>query len=239
MTAVRVPASPARSSASYLGLGVGILASILAVLVLAWAVGRDSESTTVIRGSGVAAAETRELASFSAVELAGVNDVSIGVGGEQLVTVRADDNLLERITTDVRGGVLVIDQTGSLDTVAPMRVEITVPSLDEVRLSGSGAIRVDGHELDLLSVTLPGTGAIRAAGTVTSLDVDLTGTGEADLGELVARNAAVALSGAGTVLVHVTGTLEAHVSGTGSVVYTGDPDRVDRTVTGVGSVTER
>lgn len=232
------PASAARSSVAYVALGLGIVASMLALLALAWVVTRDSESTSVVQGSGVAAAETRELAPFSAVELVGVNEVTIGVGGEQLVTVRADDNLLERITTDVRAGVLMIDQTGNVDAVTPMSVEITVPSLDEVRLSGSGAMFVDGHELDGLTVELPGTGAIRVAGTVTTLDVDIAGTGEADLDQLVAQDATVALSGAGAVFVHVTGTLEVDVSGTGSVVYTGEPDRVDREITGAGSVTE-
>ena len=237
MGSVETPMSP-RSSLSYVALGVGIVASLLAVVALAWAVTRDSESTNVVVGSGVAASETRELAPFSSVDLAGVNDVTIGVGSEQLVTVRADDNLLDLVTTEVRGGVLVIDQTGSFDTVAPMIVEITIPAVDEIRLSGSGAIAVDGHDLRTLSVALPGTGAIRAAGTVAMLDVDVAGTGEADLGELVAQNATVAMSGTGAVLVHVTGTLTAKVSGTGSVVYTGDPDQVYREITGTGAVVE-
>jgi hypothetical protein len=237
MSAAQPPASTARSSGLYVALGLGIVASILALLALAWAMTRDSESTSAVQGSGVAAAETRELAPFAAVELVGVNNVTIGVGGEQLVTVRADDNVLERITTDVRDGMLVIGQIGSVDAVTPMIVEITVTSLDEVRLSGSGMIVVDGHELDALTVAVPGTGSVRGAGTVTMLDVEVAGTGEVDLGQLVARDATVALSGTGAVLVHVTGTLEAEVPGTGSVVYTGDPDRVDQEVTGAGSVT--
>jgi hypothetical protein len=239
MSTVQTPASPARPSVAYLALALAILASVLAVVALAWVVTRDdSAPTSVVQGSGVATAQTREVAPFSAVELKGVNDVTIGVGGEQLVVVRADDNLLERITTTVRGGVLVIDEIGSLAAVTPLSIEITVPALEEVRLSGSGAITVDGHELDALAVALPGAGTIRAAGTVSALDVELAGTGEVDLGELIARDATVTLSGAGSVLVHVAGTLEAHVSGVGTVTYTGDPDRVDRTITGVGSVAE-
>jgi hypothetical protein len=238
MSTVQTPA-PVRSSVPYLALGLAILASILALVALAWVVARDdSESTSVVQGSGVAAVDTRDVPPFSAVELQGVNDVTIGVGGEQLVVVRADDNLVDLITTGVRGETLVIDATGSLASVTPMSVEITVPSLDEVRLSGSGTIFVDGHELDALAVSLPGTGTIRAAGTVSTLDVDLAGAGDADLGKLVARDATVAISGAGTVFVNVTGVLEANVSGAGSVTYTGNPDRVDRTVTGVGSVAE-
>jgi hypothetical protein len=216
---------------------MAILASMLAVLALAWVVTRDRESTSAVQGSGVPVALPRELPPFSAVELAGVNQVTIGVGGEQYVVVRGDDNVVGLITTVVRDGVLVIDQADSVEAVTPLSVELTVPSLDEVRLSGSGAIAVDGHGLDALSVELPGAGVIRAGGTVSRLDVDLAGAGQADLRELVAKDATVAVSGTGAVLVHATSTLEVSVSGTGSVSYWGDPDRVDRAITGVGSVT--
>lgn len=239
MSTVQAPASAVRSHAPVVALGAASLALILAALALAWVVTRDdSETAGATEGSGVAAMETRELAPFSAVELSGVNDVTIGVGGEQLVVVRADDNLVERVTTEVRGGVLVIDETGSFEAVTPLSVELTVPSLDEVSLSGDGSIMVEGHELHGLSVVLSGTGTIRAAGTASTLDVELAGTGEADLAGLVARDATVVLSGTGAVVVHVTGTLDVDVSGTGSVTYTGDPDHVVQQVTGTGSIAE-
>jgi hypothetical protein len=186
----------------------------------------------------VAVAETRDLAPFSRVELAGVNRMTIGVGSEQLVTVRADDNVLNLITTEVADGLLVVDETDGIEAVAPMSVEVTVPSLEEVRLSGSGTIVVDGHDLAALDVSLPGTGTVRAAGTVTTLTIDVAGTGAAELRELVARDARVTLSGTGAVFVNVTGTLDARVSGTGSVVYTGDPERVVREIAGAGAVVE-
>jgi hypothetical protein len=238
MSTFHAPFSSERSLVWYLAAAAAILALILAAVSLAWVLTRDgSESSTVVPGSGVTASETRDVAPFSAVELAGANDVTIGVGGEQRVVVSADDNLIELVTTDVRDDVLVIDTSGSFDAVTPMRVEITVPTLDDISLSGSGAIVVDGHELDELTVAIPGAGSVRAVGTAAMLDVDLSGTGEADLAQLVARDATVDVSGAGAVLVHVTGALEVDVSGTGSVSYAGDPDEVEQSITGTGTVT--
>jgi hypothetical protein len=168
-----------------------------------------------------------------------VNDVTVTVGDEQRVVVHADDNLVGLVTTEVTGDVLVIDDDDdvTLDAVTPMRVEITVPSLDNVSLSGTGTVTLDGADLDTLSVAIPGAGTVGATGSVTTLDVDLAGAGNAELGELVARDATVVLSGAGNVVVHVTGSLDADVSGTGSVTYRGDPERIEQTITGVGSVT--
>lgn len=238
MSTAHSPA-PVRSHTPVVALALAALALVLAAIALTWVVTRDdAQPGSTVEGSGVGVAETRELEPFTAVELAGANTVTIGVGGEQRVVVQADDNLVGHVVTEVRNGVLVVDESGSFDSVSPMSVEITVPSLDDVRLSGSGTILIDGHELEALAVALPGAGTITGAGTVTTLEVDLAGSGDIDLGELVARDATVALSGSGTVLVHVTGALEADVSGTGSVTYTGDPDSVDREISGAGSVAE-
>jgi hypothetical protein len=238
MTTAHSPGRPARGHVSAFALALALLALLLAAVALTWALTRDEAETVVADGSGVAVTETRELEPFTAVELSGASAVTIGVGGEQRVVVRADDNLVATITTEVADGVLVIDQTGSFDVVTPMTVEITVPSLDGVRLNGSGTITVDGHDLGDLAIALPGAGSIVGAGSVTTLDVHLAGAGDIDLGNLVARDATVALSGSGTVLVQVTGVLEADVSGAGTITYTGEPERVDSRIGGTGSVTE-
>jgi hypothetical protein len=238
MSTMHPPASSASSRTLLVGAALAVVALLLGVLALAWLVSRDeTDSAGVVQGSGVAVTQTRDVDVFGEVELSGTNEVRIGVGAEQRVVVRGDDNLVGLVTTDVHGGVLVIDDTGSFETATPMSVEITVPSLDAVRLSGSGTISIDGHELDALAVDLPGAGSIRGAGTVTTIDVDLAGTGDVDLAPLVVRDATVDVSGTGTVVVHVTGSLDANVSGTGSVIYTGEPDRVEQEITGTGSVT--
>jgi hypothetical protein len=239
MSTAHSPASPAHTRVFVAALALAVAALLLAAAALTWAVTRDEgEPTGALIGSGVAAEDTRELAPFTAVELSGANEVAIGVGGEQRVVVRGDDNLLEAITTEVRGETLVVDQSRDFDSVTPMRVEITVPSLDELRLDGSGTIVLDGHDLGDLVVSLPGSGSIVGVGSVATLDVDLGGSGEIDFAGLVARDGRVALSGTGSVLVNVTGVLEANVSGAGSITYSGDPDRVEREITGAGSVEE-
>jgi hypothetical protein len=108
-----------------------LLIAVAVVLLIRYDVFQGSSSSSGVQGSGVAATQTRELASFSAVELAGSNVVTIRVGEKQSVVVQADDNLLDRVTTEVQSGNLVIGNTvGSFTTESPMSVEITIPSLD-------------------------------------------------------------------------------------------------------------
>jgi len=230
---------PVRRSPLLVAGVVAAIALALAAVALLLVSRDDAEPARVLQGSGVAVTDTRDVDAFGAVELEGVNNVTIGVGGDQLVVVRADDNLIERVTTEVRGDTLVIGEIGSFDAVTPMSVEVTVPSLDEVRLSGTGTITVDGHALTDLTIAMPGAGTVRGRGSVTALEIDLGGTGDAEFGALVAKDATVVLSGSGSVAVHVTSTLDAEVSGAGSVTYVGDPQRVDKEVTGTGTVTGR
>jgi hypothetical protein len=192
-------------------------------------------------GSGTAAAQPRHLEAFSSVDLAGSSNVTVRAGGRQSVVVHADDNLLGQVTTQVRATTLVIGTRGSFTTSSPMSVEISVPSLEAVTLSGSGsgAITASNIQGPRLSVRLSGSGVVRASGTVARLDVSLGGSGDAQLERLVARDVRAVLAGSGRIVTRATNTLQASVPGSGTIVYSGNPAHVTRSITGSGAITRR
>ncbi|MFL6005732.1 MAG: head GIN domain-containing protein [Gaiellaceae bacterium] len=191
-------------------------------------------------GSGVAGSETRELPPFDRVELAGSNEVTIRVGGEQSVVVHADDNLLDRVTTRVSNGKLVIgNEAGGFTTRNPIRVEVIVPGVEELALSGSGRMDVEGIDADALAIALSGSGAVSARGRAQRVDVKLNGSGDVQLHDLVAQDVHATMSGTGRIAVNATDSLDATVPGTGSIVYTGNPPSVRKSVSGIGSVSVR
>jgi hypothetical protein len=197
----------------------------------------SSSSTGSIRGSGVAATQARHVARFDAVELAGSNAVDVRIGAPRSVVVHADDNLIGRVTTAVRGGTLVVaDRPGSFSPVSPTSVEVTVPSLTALRLTGSGIVTVVGIDSPRLVVALPGSGLLRASGSAGRLVVDLGGSGDAELGGLVARDARAAVGGSGRIVVTATRSLDARVTGSGAILYSGSPTRVSKSVTGSGAI---
>ncbi len=110
-----------------------------------------------------------------------------------------DDNLVGRVTTVVRDGRLVIDDTGSFTTKAPMRVEVSVPSLDGVALGGAGTVTVDGVMGAGFDAELPGDGTLAVSGTVQRVTAVLAGAGTLDLHDLVATSGVVRLDGTGTL----------------------------------------
>jgi Putative auto-transporter adhesin, head GIN domain len=197
-----------------------------------------SSSTSGAEGSRIAATQVRDVAAFNSVELAGSNNVVIRVGEKQSVVVKADSNLLDRVTTQVQSGRLVIANTpGSFTTRSPMSVEVTVPTLTALTLTGSGNIVVDGIETESLTVTFPGSGTFTASGTVTRLDVTVSGSGTVQFTRLVATDVRAVVSGSGSIFITATKSLDAAVSGSGAILYAGNPQDVTKSVTGTGAIT--
>jgi hypothetical protein len=220
-----------------------------------------------IQGSGVEATEDRQVGAFTGVRDTTSVDVDLAVGvdlveGEPSVSVTCDDNLLEHLLTEVRDGVLVVttppgtgiqpvarcfvevNATGALRSIentgsGQVLAEGAFPDLAEIRASGSGEIDVSGIDAGKLSASLSGSGRVRLEGGADRVDYDLSGSGALDAFDLVAVDADVRVSGSGSASLTATGDVVGHVSGSGNVVIEGDPDHVERHVTGSGDITVR
>jgi Putative auto-transporter adhesin, head GIN domain len=217
-----------------------VLIAALAVVTIGIALlVHGGSSNSGAQGSGVAVTQTRTVAGFSRLDLAGSNNVTVIVGGPQSVVVHADSNLINHVTTGVAAGTLVIGDTGSFTARSPMSVDVRVPSLTALTLSGDGQISVTGIDTSQLTVTVSGSGLLSAAGTVTRLDATLSGDGQAQLSLLAARDVHAVVTGSGLIQVTATSSLDAAVPGTGAIIYTGNPSQVSTSVTGTGTVTHR
>src|SRR5512132_1470674 len=98
---------------------------------------------------------------------------------------------------------------------------------------------VDAVEAEQFATRLPGSGVLRVSGTVDRLDATLEGSGDMQLENLIARDATARVSGSGRLQVHATGTLDASVSGTRVILYSGTPVDVTQDVTGTGAITRQ
>lgn len=103
-------------------------------------------------------------------------------------------------------------------------------------ISGSGGLDVEGFAGETFSATVTGSGGVRASGQVEELDVTVSGSGDARLQDLAARRATVDVTGSGDATVQVSDALDASSSGSGDVVYSGDPQDVQEQTTGSGDV---
>jgi hypothetical protein len=209
-------------------------AGVLVGAAIAAAIFAPHSST--VRTVGPMTVQTRAVPAFRGVDLSGANLVTVSLGSKRLVQVRGNRDLVDNVTTEVSGGVLRIGTKGSTNAHGSMHVTVVVPVLESLTIDGSGMIVAEGLRSKQLVVRLPGSGVIRARGQAGRLDVSLAGSGDAQLGDLSARDVRAVLEGRGRIVVNATHSLDASVPGSGAIMYGGDPPVLRTSVTGTGAI---
>lgn len=189
------------------------------------------------RGSGTPATETRTVAPFARIRVEGSPDVEVTSGATQSVTVTADDNLIERLTTRVEDGVLVIGtKSGNYDFKCGPRIQVACTSLEGVSILGSSDLRASAIDADAFQVAIHGSGAAHLAGKAKRLDVSVSGSGDVRAFDLAVDDVTVSMSGSGSAHVRAAARISAAVSGSGDVRYRGTPKDVQRSISGSGTI---
>jgi hypothetical protein len=189
-----------------------------------------------IRGSGDIITEEREVREFNEIKSSGSFDIFIEVGPARSVKITFDDNLIDIIETDVRGKTLRIGNEESYSSDRVCKVEITIPELEAVSLSGSGNVEVKNLKGDAFECSISGSGNIEVAGEVREVELKISGSGEIEAEDLVADDAYVKISGSGDVRLQARESLEGRVSGSGSIYYSGNPQSLSTNVSGSGRI---
>ena len=104
------------------------------------------------------------------------------------------------------------------------------------RFQGSGNFHVKGVKASNMDVGITGSGDITIIGGVDQLMGQITGTGNLHGGDLTAKRVHVTVTGSGNANVLATEELDASVTGSGDVRYSGNPPKVEKNVTGSGNI---
>ncbi len=184
----------------------------------------DSDAKERVHGSGRIVAEQRSSEPFEHVHLDTAADVRVTIGEETSILVRADDNALPYLLTDVRNGKLSIDRSSDVRLRnVNVEIEIVTPSLASFVIDGAGDVWIDGLAEDDFQAEIDGAGNLHASGAVESLAAEIDGAGSLSLAALEARNASVEIDGSGNIQVHATEALRYTIDGSGNIVYAGSP----------------
>lgn len=155
-----------------------------------------------VQGAGGVETELRPVAPFDRVRSSLMADVVVRVGHSVRVQVEAQTNLLEHIVTEVRDGELVLEmQTGSYTSVRPMRVEVDLPNLTALHLSGHGDVDVAGVDTVYFRLHHSGMGDVEIQGTARTLDLDLSGHGNVRIDGVSADDLTLRHTGMGDVRI--------------------------------------
>lgn len=227
------------------------------VAMILMACGTINIGLNMVRGSGKIVQEDRAVSGFDKVSLQGSGDILLSQGSEEGLTIEADDNLMEYITTEVRNGELVIafKDNVSLQTTRDIRYHLKVKDLSSISVSGSGDINADAFKTDALRVAVSGSGNVKIDNLdVNRLDIQSSGSGNYDLrgkagaadvtisgsgkylaGDLETGDTSITIGGSGEAMVWANTNLKVQISGSGDVSYYGTPS-ISQSISGSGDV---
>ncbi len=202
------------------------------------------ERSEGIRGSGKLVTETRTLPYFHSVHISTAGKVYVTQGPGQAVSVTADDNVLEYITTSVIDGRLVIGvEHGVRLSNFTLRLNLTMKDLQELSTSSAGSIigrnRFEADNVRLASSSagdirldleanevrslLSSAGDFFLRGNVETHEAVLTSAGDLHAFDLITNVTRITVSSAGDAEVFATDLLDVTINSVGSVFYKGHP----------------
>jgi hypothetical protein len=191
-------------------------------------------------GAGPTVTQRRELPRFERLLIDDNMDVTVRSGREATAVVRAGEDVLDDVHTEIDDGALKVSGRGDAivigtDPVDDAKVTLTVPRLDYLQISGDTDANLRGLNGSYFAVNISGSGAVRATGRVRRLKIEISGSGNVDMPELDADETRVEVSGSGNVRVGHTSKLDVEISGSGKVTYRGTP-QVSQKISGSGQV---
>jgi len=206
--------------------------------------------------AGPTATEDRPVPrGLSEVVLAGTGSLTMAPGDPAL-TITAGEHALDRITSAERSGALHLDVSGGFwNSPGPIDYQLSLPELDAVtidgagdvtaravptesltvRVSGAGDVLITDVDAQQVTVQIDGTGSVQLRGEADQVDVHIEGAGEFHGDQLTTRTAVAGIDGAGDITVHATDTLDASITGAGTIRHTGDAE-VTENIDGLGEV---
>lgn len=222
-----------------LTFGPGLAPALAGLLALGFTL-RHARADSPDTADRPQATQPRTVPAFHGVDLAGVLTIEVALGKPASVTVTGDADLVDQVSTTVKDGVLVINtpehRRDPHRRNRHLRAIVTAPDLSSLAITGTGTIKAAGIANDRLAIDVPGTGTLTVSGSTGALNIRLGGTGEVTGKDLAAKDLVVDIDGTGSARLNATRSVEARITGTGSLNVHGHPSQVKKTVTGTGAV---
>jgi len=115
-------------------------------------------------------------------------------------------------------------------------VVVTAPAVNAFTLDGSGTLNIENYQQDSLKLTIEGSGDVTAKGSARNAEVNIEGSGDADLGDLHVADARVRVDGSGDVRIAPVASATVNIAGSGDVDLLTDPPQLDTNISGSGDV---
>ena len=230
---------------------------VIALVFLALLMINCSKNQVVV-GSNNIITQEKQLSVYDRIEVLGSYDVIFTDGEVGKIKIKAPDNILPLIQTEVSDRLLKIGaEKNRYKVKEPIIIYVPVDSrLKQVDIKGSADIYSEKNletkalnvgiygsgdarlavDVSSLALEVVGAGDIRVSGRAKDLSIDISGSGDVDTSKLTAEKAAISISGAGDVSAYVTEDVDVSIAGAGDVIVKGNPKKVKQKINGSGEV---
>jgi hypothetical protein len=175
------------------------------------------------RGDGPVMSESRDVGAFTRIEVSGgISGVTVQIGQSGSLEVRAQENILPLVSTEVEADTLTISSTSqSFSTSQGIDVVVVTQTLDEISMSGGSQGQIEGVDAASLTVKLSGGSQITVMGTADTVELEASGGSSANLEDLAATAMTLDVSGGSNATVQVSDTVNGSASGESQVTVHG------------------
>jgi hypothetical protein len=205
--------------------------------------------------------EEKLFRDFTAIEAGWAFEISVSKSSSYSVIISADEKIIDNVKINQSENTLLIGFEEGINPGALFRkVEITMPQLDRLILSGATSGNVDGFHnsntfilglsgasnlkltniyLEDIEIEVSGASILSAKGTANDLSSLVSGASKIDLSNFPVNNADMKVIGASRATINLEGILDANVSGASTLEYIGNPELRDINLSGGSLLKEK
>jgi hypothetical protein len=210
------------------------------------------------RSYGPVERESRNIGSFSEIEVSHGINVFITVGNRTSLEVETSEDLIKKLITEVRGDKLKIYFDGNFIWAKTANVYVQAEEISKISASGGadviGEDEITGRDLELsasggsdiklevdvdnMEVEVSGGADVELSGRTNYLEANTSGGSDLKAYDLIAQTSRLEASGGSDIKVFVEEDIDARASGGADIKYRGNPKNVQTRDSSGGDVTK-
>ncbi len=216
-------------------------------LTLALVFSNNAISQIGAKGNGNIVKQNREVENFNGFEVGGAFEVYLIQTDKHSLVIETDENLLEKITTEVNNGMLSISSKFIRKATA-LNIYIGAPDIKTIKISGAAVLSsrerfgveklfieqsgASETALDLnageITAFTSGASELELKGLSEDLILETSGASDVDASKLIAKHGMVKSSGASRAKVNVSETLTKETSGSSRIINVSDAEETEK-----------
>ncbi|GEM_PF-2611470 len=211
----------------------------------------------VLNPGGEEMSQKFDFKNFNEISLSSSFTVNIQQGETYSMEINGPAELFEGLEVAQDGKEIEIgyDKKRKNFGSSSLKVNITMPELESLDMSGAVKAKIDGFKNESLQIDISGASSCEMDAHISNVKIDVSGAGNVELkgsGDLMVINLSGAsnikareykvkrlnlnMSGAGAAQVYASEQFDVEVSGVGSVKYDGNPTVVNKRLSGMATI---